>query len=128
MNAHIEAMVQDYEADIGFIEQELNEVQEMDEYYDSLAAMERERHGIPEEKPERLPKPSLHGMLDALKPKEAAFQREIRERNPHRRMANRVLAAPVSPYGQLPRELEMSCTWPEHGPASSDEDFTPESL
>ena len=125
MNAHIEAAVQDYEGDCGMVAGDINEEAEMDAYYDSLAAMEDERHGRVPEKPERVP--GLNEHLDELRPKEERFREEVRyrrERSKHRRMANRVLVSVARSHEQ--ERIDM-LGWTE-GPMSSDTDFTPRGL
>lgn len=81
MDAHIEAAVQDYEGDCGMVAGDIDEQAEMDAYYTYLSQMEDERMGRVPEKPEHVrDERTLTEKLDALKPKEAAFRAEVRER------------------------------------------------
>ena len=115
--------MRDEAADYGMTHEQIDEVAEMDAYYESLAQMERERHGIPEGEP------TIPQRLDALRGREAAFRAEVRS---HRRMANGVLRGFLRPSGGRPvrtyeEERIEALGWGD-GPMVSEEDFTPEAL
>ena len=122
MDAHIEAAVQDYEGDCGMVAGDINEQMEMDAYYTYLSQMEDERMGRVPEKPEHVrDERTLTQKLDALRPKEAAFRKEVRS---HRHMANGVLRSFTRTVDE---ERIEELGWSE-GPMVSEVDYTPEAL
>lgn len=145
MNAAVEQVLRDVDADDGMWRGDIDEQAEMDEYYTYLAEMEAERKGqVPPPRPER--SKTIPEQLDELRPKEEAFREEVRshrgrwgstlklpkDKRGMRAFADGVLAGIHEWDRRQEREAEeaekIRASWPSGGTMTGDEDFTPEVL